>query len=459
MSSIKSILSVWLGAIVLCAPALLNNYPFLYPDTGTYLVCAFNNEVSEMRPLTYGLFMRHASLMESLWLVVFIQALIVSWITHRFIVTFFKNIHPVLPVVIITILTLMTGVGEVTGMLMPDFASPVMIMSLCILLFGELKATWKLILTGLLLVFSVACHHSNAYTATAVILFYLFMTLFLDREDRKFIVPLKRVALPAILVIAGFFTIPLLHQARMGEFYWSKAKSVFVTNRINQMGLLKPFLEEKCAGNNYTLCHYKDEIPYDFMWDANSPLNKGGGWTAHNEEYRVMLKDFFKDPFYVKKFVFKTLENGIVQFFTLEGKVIFRESEGMYAYQTMLQVWPDQIGALRRSMQYSDMWKSNLTQVLQRFLVYGSFLYFFWILVFAPSQSFSKTHKYLIALILVALLANAFVCAGISMVDVRFQYRVVWLVPLVVLCILAERFRDKFSYQHEKPATVFSPDA
>ena len=94
---LKSILSVWLGAIVLCVPALQNNYPFLYPDTGTYLVCAFNNEVSEMRPLTYGLFMRHASLMESLWLVIFIQALIVSWTTHRFISTFFKTIHPVQP--------------------------------------------------------------------------------------------------------------------------------------------------------------------------------------------------------------------------------------------------------------------------------------------------------------------------------------------------------------------------
>ena len=440
---LKSILSVWLGAIVLCVPALLNNYPFLYPDTGTYLVCAFNNEVSEMRPLTYGLFMRHASLMESLWLVIFIQALIVSWTTHRFISTFFKTIHPVIPVVILAILTLMTGIGEVTGMLMPDFASPVMIMCLFILLFGELKVTWKLILTSLLLVFSVACHHSNAYTAIAVILFYLFMTAFLERENRNFVVSLKRIALPAILVIAGFFTIPLLHQARIGEFYWSKAKSVFITNRINQMGLLQPFLQENCAQNNYPICAYKDEMPYDFMWDAKSPLNDGKGWTAHNEEYRVMLKDFFKNPFYVKKFIVKTLENGIAQFFTIEGKVIFREGEGMYAYQTMLQVWPDQIGAIRRSMQYADTWKSNVTQVLQRFLVYGSFMYFFWILVFAPAQAYSNTHKYLIGLIFIALLANAFVCAGISMVDVRFQYRIVWLVPLVALCILAERYKNR----------------
>jgi hypothetical protein len=74
--------SILFGALLLLFPAFNNGYPFLYADTSTYITGGFLGAVSDFRPITYGLFVRHISLMESLWLVAFVQALIVSALIH-----------------------------------------------------------------------------------------------------------------------------------------------------------------------------------------------------------------------------------------------------------------------------------------------------------------------------------------------------------------------------------------
>jgi len=430
--------SVFIGAIILMTPALLNNFPFLYPDTGTYLVCAFNDEVSELRPVTYGLFMRHTSLMESFWFVVFVQAIIVSWTVHAFSFAFFKNLPRITPFVIIIVLTLMTGLGEVTGMLMPDFLTPVMILSMAILLFGELKISWKII-SCLLLWFSVACHHSNPYTSFFLLIIFLFAGLIYYWKYKITLFNYRRFILSMFLVIAGFFTIPTLHWYCSGEFYWSKAKSIFITNRINQMGLLTPYLQKHCKDDNFKLCVAKDSIPYDFLWDSNSPLNKTGGWTANDEAYSFMLKDFFKQPYFARKFIIKTIENGVIQFFTIEGRLFGPEREGGYVGDVIKRLWPETIPSIKRSMQYADLWSSKTLQVFQRFLFYGSLLLFGLVFIFGYGNKISRNHKAIAVFILLGVLMNAFICAGISMVDMRFQYRVAWLIPFITILILADQ--------------------
>lgn len=443
MSSIKAInqhriLSVWLGALILCAPALLNNFPFLYADTGTYLSCGFHGTVSDIRPVTYALFIRHVSLMESLWLVILVQALIVSWSIHTFFRACSEKPVGIRPLAAILILTLTTGIGEVTGMLMPDFFTAVMILCGAILLFGKNIVRWRFALTSLLFWLAVASHHSNAY-----IFFFLLLTLLLLWIIRRWkrqtgAISLRGLVLTLGLALAGYFTIPVLHWTYSGEFFWSKAKSVFLTNRVNQMGLLKPFLQENCGSHDYRLCAYKDELPNEFLWDPNSPLAKTGGWAANDAEYGRMLGDFFRQPRYAKKFFIKTLENGFMQFFTFEGKVIFKEREEGYPFQVMRDVLPEFIPSIQRSLQYQDQWSSNFTNTLQRFLVFGSFLLLIYIFIFNAKVDQTAVQASLAGYICLALLANALVCSGISMVDMRFQYRVIWLLPLFTIWLAGE---------------------
>ena len=49
----------WLGAaLLLLSVPVLNGYPLVYSDTGTYLRTAFEGYVPPDRPVWYGLFLR-----------------------------------------------------------------------------------------------------------------------------------------------------------------------------------------------------------------------------------------------------------------------------------------------------------------------------------------------------------------------------------------------------------------
>jgi hypothetical protein len=72
------ILYVLLGSLVLCFLAFYNKYPLVFPDTGTYVLSGFTGQVPKDRPIIYGLFLRHISLWESLWLVILFQGVLLS---------------------------------------------------------------------------------------------------------------------------------------------------------------------------------------------------------------------------------------------------------------------------------------------------------------------------------------------------------------------------------------------
>jgi hypothetical protein len=46
----------------------------------------------------------------------------------------------------------------------------------------------------------------------------------------------------------------------------------------------------------------------------------------------------------------------------------------------------------------------------------------------------------------VGLLANALICGGVSMIDPRFQSRVIWLVPMFAMWWLKEQISLRMSF-------------
>ncbi|MEZ4979591.1 MAG: hypothetical protein R2772_09875 [Chitinophagales bacterium] len=72
----KKIFFFLLGPLLLLFPAFYNGYPLVYSDTGTYIQSGMEMLIPNDRPIFYGLFIRIFSLGFSLWLVIYIQALI-----------------------------------------------------------------------------------------------------------------------------------------------------------------------------------------------------------------------------------------------------------------------------------------------------------------------------------------------------------------------------------------------
>src|ERR1035438_4255445 len=81
LSLAKKWLFISSGALALMFYAIYNGFPILYNDTSTYLNSGFELITPADRPITYGIFIRLASLNGfSLWTVIFFQSFILSFL-------------------------------------------------------------------------------------------------------------------------------------------------------------------------------------------------------------------------------------------------------------------------------------------------------------------------------------------------------------------------------------------
>ena len=73
---------ILLGSIVMLRLAFYNSFPFVYPDTGTYIRSGYELILPIDRPIFYGLFIRLLSFSTTLWNVVIFQSLITAYLIY-----------------------------------------------------------------------------------------------------------------------------------------------------------------------------------------------------------------------------------------------------------------------------------------------------------------------------------------------------------------------------------------
>lgn len=429
-------ISIFVSTIGICIPAFINNFPFLYADTGTYIRAGFSPFVSSVRPATYGLFLKHASLHESFWLVIFIQALMTVWFINVFVKYFFPKTPPFVTTLIIVVLALFTSMGITTGMLMPDFTTPIFILATILILHLPQEKKRVLLFCSLGLWFALACHHSHC----VILLLMLFVLVFkaIVFKQREILLWKKRLLLILGLIFAAYLTIPTIHYFKSGEFFSNKSSNVFLLGRFNQMGLLEPFLNKQCPTQNYPICKYKEIIPDNFLWDKKSPVLKDGGWEKNNEAYGQIVFDFFTNFHYVKKFIVKSIETGTIQFFDFNTVRLDRIYPDEWPQITIQWYLPDIAPQIQLSKQSQGTWKNDNLDLIQKIIVLASALFLIYIYFYQEKFELRPEIRKLGFLILLGLLCNAFVCGGISMIAPRFQSRVVWLLPMFALLLFYE---------------------
>ena len=131
MTKNRSRLLLIFASISLLATGFWNGFPFLYPDDGTYISSGFMPEMPLDRPITYGLFIYTTSFGGfSLWLTVGVQGLMTSWLIYQILKSYFiaQNIDFQF-IFIILFLILTSSISFLTSQLMPDFATPVLLLS------------------------------------------------------------------------------------------------------------------------------------------------------------------------------------------------------------------------------------------------------------------------------------------------------------------------------------------
>ena len=326
MKTLNAIKKSPLLLILICSFILLywafyNGFPLVFSDTGSYIISGFENKIPNDRPIYYGLFIRHISLATSLWYVVFAQSIILSFLIYKLVKelsakTNFK-LHYVF---IIFFLTLTTGISFNVSMLLPDFFTSISILTLIIILFAKIQKNFSYVITCIIYVYAIFTHNTHIQILTITIFILSIIWLIKKIKSHELPFSYKRLIFIWSLHLFTFISFPTCNYFFSKKFFYTEAAPIFFISKLSNYGILSDYLNKNCETKNYKICQYKDNLPWDFLWDENSPLYKTGGWENENnkKEYTEIIKDIFSKPKYVKIFIVKTINSTLNIFFKFE---------------------------------------------------------------------------------------------------------------------------------------------
>ncbi|MEO5675206.1 MAG: hypothetical protein ABIQ74_11225 [Chitinophagales bacterium] len=435
----RELLLIASAATVFCYVAFYNHFPLTFDDTGAYLLSGFRNEVPDDRPILYGLFVRHISMWESLWLVIFSQGLILSYLLFLLFKHFLSiPIKLFWYVVLVVLLAFFTGASINVSQLIPDLFTSVMLICMALLLSGKLF-TGEKIFVSVMLVFSTSTHNTHPLIGLIALLIYTVVVL-VCQTGGSIKSYLGSFLLAFMLLMMGGFIIPGVNYLFNGHFGSNKASHVFTMYKLNEMGILDNYLIQSCETKHWQICEFRDSIPVNFIWDRhNSPVYKQGGWNATRGEYDSIISDIFSQPRYIKWFAEKAVSNSMEQLFTFEaGKDLPQNTPETAPYVYIQLFFPGDIKQVELSRQYNR--GLNFTRLNNwQFLILIISIICLLLISFLHAAKISPALSRTGLILLLGIFSNAVVCGSLSIVVDRYQSRVIWLLPLFVFILLLEQ--------------------
>ncbi len=425
-------LAILASALLLMIPAFYNHYPIFNPDSGTYIGSGFELFTPDDRPIIYGLLIVLLSFNGlSAWLVVFFQALLVSWLIFQLMkIVVATDKHILFSLSAILILATCTSLSWVVCQLQPDLYTSVA--SMCVLLLFIQKGGWKGKLSYYIIFFlSVAVHMSHPFLfALLFICLFFIKQLFIARESIKSgsrqLIALLLISLSAI--------------SCMG-FAFAQSKHVFLLGSFADKGILKLFLDENCGKKHYALCDYKEDIVADgnvFWWAANSPLYKIGGWQNSRAEGLPVVHDILTTPKYLWMFTEQTLVHAWRQALTFnigDGNFVFKEGSGVRGQ--IKNYFPNDLAQFDHAIQNTTGFKTTSTWVdgLFTFIVSVSLLFVTGFSIFRWKLMSWKLRSVFV-IFFAALIINFADCAALTVINGRYGCKIIWIIPLCAMMFI-----------------------
>jgi hypothetical protein len=454
---INSLLLI-LSVITLITPAIINKYPLVYSDSACYLYSGFEGNVPVDRPIVYSLFIINIPFASTLWSVILLQATIITSLILICFQNLIKFRYSYLGTFItILILSYTTGASNYVSQIMPDIFSAAAIIAIGIILAIPDLSFRRRIYLFLLIIFSSLAHTSNLFTSSCLILVFLILSLIFRRK--KIILLKTPVFMLSILVIfSSWLILPLINQAYGCGFKISRTKNVMIMGRLVETGILYTYLNDKCETENIKLCEFKDKLPnaaWQFLWIDDSPLfdkeclqNGGWGncWIQKDKEYAPIINDIITTPKYLwlcmKSCFFETFH----QLISFKIGYLVPQMDDGGVIGAITQHYKKEIKSYRSAKQAKETLYFNTISKIQTFVIGLSVLILILFIGLKKQRvSLSKNMKIFCLVSILGLFLNAFTCTTFSSLVDRYEGRVIWVLPLLVLLILFNKNQDYFT--------------
>ncbi len=412
-------------------PALLNGYPIVFSDTGTYLSQAIHLYLGWDRPAFYSLFMMALHMTLTTWPVVLAQAACVVLILECVRAAFFPAMPRAAMPLVLGAMALLTGLPWLISRLMPDLFTPLLVLALAILIFvPERLGTRR---RGLLLLAAVAMtavHQSNILLCLGLLGALVPARRWLGARVALGWAGIARLALiPALALMALTAVNFAAHRVASPVPFGN----VFFLARVIYDGPGLRVLQRECPRPDWRLCAELGRFPPtsdEFLWLEDGPLIRAGGAKlVSREATAIILAALWAEPWTQLRAI---LAN------SLEQLRLFSPGDGLHAWPETVSPWiARDFPAFERG--YYDAARQtqgtlavpSWIEASDRASVLFGCVGLCWLLARARREQSPCAGLYVA--VLLAVLGNAVITGGLSCPHDRYQSRVIWLPAAIVL--------------------------
>jgi hypothetical protein len=436
-----------LAGVALAFPALINGYPLVYADTGTYIEHAWTLLPSADRTVGYGFIIRAVTWLSTLWLVPLFQGLLASWLlwsvqrvlvpeARRPIATHFATAG---------LLMACTSLPWYVAQVMPDVMTPLLGLVLFLLFAEDPGNRWRRAWLWCLAFF--LCWSHASHLALMVCAWAAAIAVGLVRR--------KRLARPgshwrnAVALGAGMLLLWAVgagYNARHGlRPAYAPASHVFLAGRLCEAHVLRDFLRRHCDDDRYALCRFREELPVvptEFLWGESSIVSRlGAGMAGADSLLEPVVRDLLRDPAARSAYLRTVLSDGLVQLTQVDA------ASGLHPYGPGTAPWTAITQRLRgeatqyqRSRQTLRGWEHpGVNRVI------GPVLLLACAVLLAGWRAIACNARLALLVLGAAgwVAANAFITAGLANVYDRLQSRVAWLLVFAAWLVLLRMRHDR----------------
>jgi len=436
---------VLLGALLLAWPALYNGFPLLYPDSMTYLGdgrvvarAVFLHRLSDfygVRSFFYSLVILPLHWNLSPWPVVALQCLLAAFVLRLVARSVAPRLTAARYLLLVLGLSLLTSVSWYADFIMPDILGPVLYLIVYLLVFAPetLPRTERWVLYPIAW-WAVTSHASHLLLAGLLV---VLLALYAAVAREGFRARMRALGGVAAMVALAALAQIALHGYLYGKPSLNGERPPYLMARLVADGPGRWYLEKHCPQAQWVLCDHLKELsddPDEFLWGADGVYE-----TLTNEEQQRLASEEL--PFVlatVRAYPREQLERSGANF--REQLLAF----GSYGFDPSPWILSEFDGVLPRarasyvqSRQARGALPLDLLAEIQYWVVVASLAAIAGLIPFLWRRH-APPLAGLAFVIGTMVVANAAVTGVLSVVDDRYECRVIWLIPLLAGAMLLD---------------------
>ena len=419
------------GAMVLCLPAVINGQPLLFSDTITYIRDGMSLVRLEwppnQRPVFYGLAIWFLHWERTVWPIVFAQGLIVShliWLTLRVLDT-----APSPAALLGTALTLAvaTPLAWYVSHVMPDVFLGVLVLAMFLLGFCRDRLSGGETTYLVILAAAAICFHLS-HLLLSIAIAAAAAAAWLVRHDWRTTMRPSLLIGPVALALAAYFSFSLVVYR---EVSLTPRSPPFLLARMLADGPAKAYLKAACEQTPYRVCTVLDQIPDTenaILWAFTPFWLPANADAIRAEAGSIITGTIRMFPGWVAR---NMLQATARQLITVDSGTWFPEVDRTSVRARYTFAGPHYQDSLEGRGLLDEGHLAGINRL------HGAVSALSLIAAVPLAGACARRRAFrpavLLAMILLSLLANAFITGGLAGVFGRYEGRGVWLLPFFVI--------------------------